>query len=204
MLRITGGEFKGRALKIPDSQKVRPTLAKLRQALFNSIQMRIPDARVLDLFSGSGSLGFEALSRGASHVSFVELSKNVAKLIQQNAATLEVEDRIDLTVESAERYLARPPAQLPIQLYDLVLIDPPYADGWEMLLLKQVDWTKWINPDGALILEWGTVKSQFEKLPEVCGALTKVREKEYGDSRLTTYVMRASHLDQDSGEQENA
>src|SRR5262245_32005744 len=99
MIRITGGELRGRSLRTPkhserSPDRTRPTQAKLRQALFNSLQMHIPEARVLDLFAGSGTLGFEALSRGAESVVFVESSREVCRLIQQNAQELGVEDRV--------------------------------------------------------------------------------------------------------------
>src|SRR4051812_18174623 len=96
MLRITGGEFRGRSLHAPKGDHTRPTQSKLRQALFNSLQASLPDARVLDLFAGSGALGFEALSRGAAHVHFIESARPVAKLIEKNGAELRVLDRMTL------------------------------------------------------------------------------------------------------------
>ena len=155
----------------------------MRQALFNSLQMTIPGARVLDLFAGSGALGFEALSRGADSVVFVENGRAACKLIERNAAELGVKDRIqllDCSVEQAARDLAR------LGPFDVVMADPPYAEGWEMKLLA-MDWSTLLHPKGILVLEWGTQKSQVSELPESTPHLVKAREKNYGDSVLTTY-----------------
>jgi 16S rRNA (guanine966-N2)-methyltransferase len=183
MLRLTGGEFRGRNIHTPANDKTRPTQAKLRQALFNSLQFQIPEARVLDLFAGSGALGFEALSRGAAFVTFIESAKPVVKLIEKNVAELKVADRAEILAESVETAIPRLGKR---GLYDIVLADPPYAGGWEEKLLA-MDWTRLLNPDGLFCLEWGTQKSKVAELPEKAPFLVKIREKNYGDSVLTTY-----------------
>lgn len=185
MLRLTGGEFNGRTIHAPANLKTRPTQAKLRQALFNSIQARIPDANVLDWFAGSGALGFEALSRGAARVVFVEASKPAAKLIRKNAELLGVEDRIEIHAENVESsWLDQEPTP---HLHDLVLADPPYEGGWELKLLLHAPWARLLKPGGIFCLEWGAQKSQAKELPENVPFLVKIREKNYGDSLLTTY-----------------
>ncbi len=123
MLRIIAGEFKGRRLKVPSGRIVRPTGERVREAWFSILQQSIPDARVLDLFAGSGALGFEALSRDAVSVDFVE--KNTASLavIRQNAATLKVEGRVTIHRGDALRFAER----LQPGAYDVAFADPPYA-----------------------------------------------------------------------------
>jgi 16S rRNA (guanine966-N2)-methyltransferase len=188
MLRITSGEFRGRFLKSPKGILTRPTQARLRQALFNSIQTTIPQAKVLDLFAGSGALGFESLSRGASHVTFVENSRAALKTIEENAKDLQVLDRIEIISDSVERLI--PLIVGKNAPYDLVLADPPYIDGWEMKMLEELKWP-WeevLVEAGMFCLEWGNQKSQVDFLPEKTGFLVKVREKNYGDSVLTTYT----------------
>lgn len=188
MLRLTGGEFRGRLIQTPPDRPgkntVRPTQAKLRQALFNSLQAVIPDAKVLDLFAGSGALGFEALSRGAASVVFVEDSRSVLKLLEKNVAELGVGDRAKVIGDSMERVGKRLGGMGP---FDLVLADPPYAADWEMKLLKLLPWNEILAPGGHFCLEWGTQKSKVAELPERVPFLVKVREKNYGDSVLTTY-----------------
>ena len=122
MLRIIAGEFKGRRIKTPTG-KVRPTSDRVREAWFSILQQSIPDARVLDLFAGSGALGFEALSRGAVVVDFVENHKASLATIRENASTLKVEDRVTIHRMDAVRFAERlQPAQ-----YDVAFADPPYA-----------------------------------------------------------------------------
>ena len=123
MLRIIAGEFKGRRLKAPAGRTVRPTGDRVKEAWFSILQQSIPDARVLDLFAGSGALGFEALSRGAVAVDFVENHKASLATIRENATTLKVEDRVTIHRMDAVRFAERlQPAQ-----YDVALADPPYA-----------------------------------------------------------------------------
>jgi len=123
LLRIIAGEFKGRRLKTPTTDKVRPTSDRVREAWFSILQQSIPEARVLDLFAGSGALGFEALSRGAVSVDFVETSKASLAAIRDNATTLNVGDRVTIHRSDALRFAERlQPAQ-----YDMAFADPPYA-----------------------------------------------------------------------------
>ena len=191
MLRITGGEFRGRVIQTPPGDKTRPTQAKLRQALFNSIQMSVPGAVVLDLFAGSGSLGFEALSRGAEKVVFAESGRSQLKLLEKNIATLGVGDRAEIVAEPllSSGALRRISSFAP---YGIVLADPPYADGWELKLIDQCPWEQWLESEGLFCLEWGAQKSQVSELPEQAPFLAKAREKAYGDSILTTYLRPSS------------
>src|SRR6058998_2648045 len=123
MLRIIAGEFKGRRLKTPAGRTVRPTGDRVREAGFSILQQSIPEARVLDLFAGSGALGFEALSRGSVSVDFVENGKASLATIRDNATTLNVGDRVTIHRMDAVRFAERlQPAQ-----YDVAFADPPYA-----------------------------------------------------------------------------
>lgn len=123
MLRIIAGEFKGRRLKAPAGRTVRPTGDRVKEAWFSILQQSIPEARVLDLFAGSGALGFEALSRGAVSVDFVETHAASLKVLKENAQALTVEDRVTIHRMDAVRFAERlQPAQ-----YDVAFADPPYA-----------------------------------------------------------------------------
>lgn len=185
MIRLTGGTFRGRSIQTPHHQQTRPTQAKLRQALFNSLQAHVSGARVLDLFAGSGSLGFEALSRGAEEAVFVEVSKPTAKLIQKNSELLAVQSQTKIVSESVDSVLPKLKSYFP---FDLVVADPPYFEGWEKKLLDQWPWDVVLAPGGLFCLEWGLKKSEVTELPERLPHLVKIREKNYGDSMLTTYV----------------
>ena len=122
MLRIIGGRHRGRRLRFPPGVDIRPTPDRVRETLFNWLQPRIADARVLDLFAGSGALGLEALSRGAAHVTFVERERRAATAIgallaewQEPAGTVVCADALG--------WLGTPHAHAP---YDIVFLDPPY------------------------------------------------------------------------------
>jgi len=123
MLRIIAGEFKGRRLKTPTTNKVRPTSDRVREAWFSILQRSIPDARVLDLFAGSGALGFEALSRGAVSVDFVETHRASLTALKANTEALKVEDRVTIHRSDARRFAER----LQPGAYDVAFADPPYA-----------------------------------------------------------------------------
>lgn len=189
MIRLTAGRWKGRALATPPNLATRPTVAKLRQALFNSIQFGIPDAKILDLFAGSGALAFEALSRGAAEATLVEngrgalsaITKNLQELNPGRSARL-IKDDV-FKAESAYRKFGP---------FDYVFADPPYAEGHEMRLLEDLDWERLLAPEGQFLLEWGPQKSKIESLPDETAHLVKIREKVYGDSCLTTYRRRAA------------
>jgi len=187
MLRITGGRFRGRMLHTPKNEKTRPTQARLRQALFNSLQGVISEAKVLDLFAGGGALGFEAISWGAAQVAFVEQDRGALQLLRKNSEELQVQQEAEIVggdVKGCWHRLA------PFMPFDIVLADPPYAEGWEKFLLEHVAWNEVLRPEGLFCLEWGWVKSlDFKKgaLPDAVGELVKVREKNYGDTVLTTF-----------------
>lgn len=186
MIRITAGEWRGRAIRIPRADgpaEVRPSQAKLRQALFNSLQLSIPDARILDLFAGSGTLGLEALSRGASHVTFVESARICLKLLSENLEDFKATEQAEVIGRDVELYLAHPSGGP----FDVVLADPPYAGGWEMKLLERLPWDTLLTEGGIFCLEWGKHKSKIDSLPDEMPFLVKIREKNYGDSLLTTY-----------------
>lgn len=120
-MRIIGGELGGRRIAAPEGRGTRPMLDRVREALFNTLGAAVSDAFVLDLFSGSGSLGIEALSRGARHVRFVEKGAAAAKLLARNLAELGVEERTTLV-----RGDALAPASWGDEPAGVVLFDPPY------------------------------------------------------------------------------
>ncbi len=125
-VRIIAGTWRGRRLKVPDVKDLRPTPDRVRETLFNWLMPIIAGARCLDLFAGSGVLGFEALSRGASSVVMVDESPAVLKLLEEQLAYF--------GAKNAVVYRAKIPAQLraPIQPFDVVFLDPPYQS--ELLL----------------------------------------------------------------------
>jgi 16S rRNA (guanine966-N2)-methyltransferase len=121
--RIIAGSFGGRRLVLPADVRVRPTADRVREAWMSILADRITGARVLDLFAGSGALGLEALSRGAAHATFVELSAEAVSAIHANAHALGVSDRVTVRRGDALRFLQR----LAPGAFDVALADPPYT-----------------------------------------------------------------------------
>lgn len=122
-MRIVAGEFGGRRLVRPKDERVRPTADRVREAWMSILGPRLRDARVLDLYAGSGALGLEALSRGARHCDFVELAAPSLTALAANIAALGVEGRATVHRGDARRFVEK----LAPGRYDLVLADPPYA-----------------------------------------------------------------------------
>jgi 16S rRNA (guanine966-N2)-methyltransferase len=130
-MRVVAGSARGRRLRTPAGLDVRPTTDRVREATFNALGSLdvVRDARVLDLFAGSGALGIEALSRGAAHVTFVDSSRDAIAAVRANLAACGLEERATVLRSDAAAHLA---VAEPV---DLALLDPPYAfDGWESLL----------------------------------------------------------------------
>jgi 16S rRNA (guanine966-N2)-methyltransferase len=185
MLRLTGGQWKGRAIRTPPSLKTRPSHSRLREALFNTLQGQVEGKRVLDLFAGSGSLGFEALSRGAAHAVFVEKNRLVIKIIEENALTFKATEKVEVRQEEVERYLQE--VEKLSHCFDLIFADPPYEKGWEKLLFEKAPFERILLPGGLFCLE---SSAKEKELPDETDFLVKIREKKYGDSLLTSYRRR--------------
>jgi len=148
-MRIITGTLKGRKLTVPNSGVIRPTSDFTKGGIFNIIDARkgIEAARVIDLFAGTGNLGFEAISRGAASVVSVEMDRGAAKAIERTAESFGVAGQMTVVCSTAEGFLSRRAAP-----YDIVFADPPY-DYPDMPGLVERVLDAWLEPDGWLILE---------------------------------------------------
>lgn len=149
MLRLGFGKFKGKALAVPAGQSVRPATARVREYLATVLQERWQGARVLDLFSGSGALGLQALSLGAASVEFVEMGRTALPCLLKNIELLGVSDQVWVRRRDVLRFLNREPQQP----YDLILIDPPYKMLNFQPLLDDIEQREWLCPGGVLFIE---------------------------------------------------
>ena len=174
-VRVIAGRFKGRRLRTPTWEGLRPTSDRLRETLFNIVAPRIEGARVLDGYAGTGALGIEALSRGAGHVTFVESDRQAAALIAANLAACGVAQG-DYTIERGDvvSVLRRSAGAG----FDLILLDPPYdlANIEEALDAA----AHALGSGGLLVLERAT-----RRAPAVPPSLARVRDVKSGDSTLT-------------------
>ena len=173
MLRIIGGTWRGRKLRFPPSAAIRPTPDRVRETLFNWLGTRTRGARALDLFAGSGALGLEALSRGASHVTFVERDAAAVRELRARLAEWEAADAVVVHAD-ALRYLAGD-----VRPYRLVFLDPPYASQLLGEAARLLDERGWLA-DGALIYVECAVRAGPPPLPERWQMLKAKRAGEVG------------------------
>ena len=167
---MTGGTLRSRRLPNVPKHGVRPTPARVKESLFAILGERIEDALVLDLFAGTGALGFEALSRGARSVTFVESNPHVAERLREAASDLGVAKKCEIFTMRAERAVARLGSA-----YDVVFADPPYAAGFPVVALGALRARGLLAPDAVVVYEHDGHAS-----PETPGyAVT--REERYGD-----------------------
>ena len=186
MLRVIGGESKGRRLSILKKKSVRPTADRVKEALFNILRDKIPEAKVLDLFAGVGNLGIEALSRGAEKVVFVDKEAACAGVIRKNLDSLGFLGRAEVYQGEVSKTAARLARRG--EKFDLIFVDPPYGSVLaEKTLLSLAD--------GCLISDRGTVVVEHHRkkvLPEETGKLELVRVKSYGETSLSFYLKSKS------------
>lgn len=175
-MRITGGEYRGRVIKSAQDDSIRPTTDKVRQSIFNMIVSRhdIQDYVVLDLFCGTGSLGLEAISRGASYAYFIDISKSSLRILKENISTLQVQDKTKVMNHNALR-MDKIALEKKI---DIVFMDPPFSKGFEEDALKHMTGLKYLTPDTLIIVE--TDRADF-KIPDY---FVRHIYKDYGRSKI--------------------
>ncbi|MBM3198269.1 MAG: 16S rRNA (guanine(966)-N(2))-methyltransferase RsmD [Chlamydiae bacterium] len=148
-LHVLAGIYKGRPLKTPKGPLARPTTALLRKAVFDICQSKIENARFLDLFACSGAMGIEALSRGASHATFVEKDRSSLRILEENISLLNLQSQASFFCQDVFAFLSSPPPFT----FDLIYLDPPYAlTSCEKLLLL-LDKSPLLSPDALVFLE---------------------------------------------------
>jgi 16S rRNA (guanine966-N2)-methyltransferase len=178
-LHVVGGEAKGRPLAAPKG--IRPTQGLVREAIFNSLDSAVEDAKVVDLFAGSGALGIEALSRGAAHATFVESQDASLEAIRRNLRTLGFEERATVERLEVTRWLRTHPEEA--RAASLVLLDPPYNDPVLDRALTLLDTT--LSGGTTVVVERATRRPPLAAFPH----LRPSRERRYGDTLLTFFVV---------------
>lgn len=172
--RITGGSLGSRKLRSPKGMQVRPTPGRVKESLFSIIAARLDGARVLDLFSGTGAISFEAASRGAAKVVAVESDRPTAHAIEEAARDLGVDDVVSVLGAPAERALYRLEGP-----FDIVYLDPPYANDVPLPLFKLLRERGLLAPQSVVIYEHAAKTI----LPDIPG-FRSAREEVYGDVAL--------------------
>jgi 16S rRNA (guanine966-N2)-methyltransferase len=178
-MRVIAGSLKGRRLKAPTWDGLRPTAEKLRETLFNILAPRMAGARVMDGYAGTGALGIEAISRGAAMVTFVEQDRRAQTLIAENLAHCGVENGYDIIRARVERAAE----DAAVASLDIVLLDPPYDEPPETVAAVIGSAGEALAPGGVVVLE----HARRRPSPESAGPLIRVRQVTSGDSALSFY-----------------
>lgn len=183
-MRIIAGSARGRTFEAPAGRDTRPTLDRVKEAIFGSIQFQVPGATVLDLFSGSGNMGLEALSRGAGEVICVDASAQCAALIRRNAEKLGLTEGLQVLNADYRAALSAMIAQG--KQVDIVFLDPPYASGFAVDAVKTIFGEELLKRGGTVIVEHA-----FDQPPRLGeGPWTVSRVKKYGVCGTTTLIWR--------------
>ena len=187
-MRISGGIEKGRKIKTrrlfskaSGEEDLRPTSSKVREALFDIIRNKIEGASFVDLFAGTGTVGFESLSRGARKVIFVEPNRLRTKAIKETGVQFGLHEQVTIFEGTAEGFLKKASAEK--KMFDIFFVDPPYFSEETMRILPMVAERGLLNNGGIVVVEHFVKK----KLPELVGKLKMIRNYRYGDTMLTIY-----------------
>ena len=177
-MRVVSGTARGITLKTPEGMQTRPTADRVKEAMFSIIHFDIPGAKVLDLFGGTGQLGIEALSRGASGAPFVDHSEAACRLIRENLRRTKFEAAGKVIRGDYLEYLSRCREQ-----YDIILLDPPYAEVFLENALKRITEIDILRSGGIIVAE----RPVGKELPWDFEGFTRSRDYKYGQILLTLY-----------------
>ena len=180
-MRITGGLIRGVPIKAPKGMRTRPTSDKVREAMFETLGGHVVDAEVLDLFAGSGALGIEALSRGASHAVFVDNSTHATPIINDNLKKTGLSKKGQII--RADFRLAIKKLEKAERKFDLIFIDPPYEGGLHEEIAAHLGKHSINHPDTIIVVE------HFKKteLPHDISGIPLVRTRNYGQTALSYF-----------------
>lgn len=176
-MRIISGSRRGHKLLEFSGQDVRPTTDRVKESVFNIIQGFVPDARVLDMFCGSGALSFEALSRGAADAVCLDIDARSIDIIRKNAVALKFEDKCEILNISCFDYIGRNKRK-----FDIIFLDPPYNKGFIEPVLEMIVKENVLSDDGIVMLESDSTDFHSE-----IEGLTVYRQRRYGRTYITVY-----------------
>lgn len=178
-MRVISGKFKGRPLVSFKADHIRPTTDRVKETLFNKLMGRIEGAKVLDLFSGTGSLAIECISRGAEWVDIVENHRKSLDIIKENLTVLKINEGYKIHAEDAFRFIKN--YQGPG--YDVVLADPPFTEKFAHDLATQIGASGLLAADSVLVIE----ASSKERMDEQYPGLNRLDRRSFGDKHLNFF-----------------
>jgi 16S rRNA (guanine(966)-N(2))-methyltransferase RsmD len=189
-MRVIAGTARGRALKSPP-ESTRPITDRVKENLFNILGTDVIDASVLDLYAGAGSVGIEALSRGAKHATFIEFNAEALKTIRANLTLTKLAGKATVTEANVYRYLKKPPA-VP---FDLIYVAPPQYKGMWKETMKLLDARpQWLSDGGILIVQIHPV--EFEEMQWQSFMLDD--ERKYGSTLLCFFLKNTDYIQQNT------
>jgi 16S rRNA (guanine966-N2)-methyltransferase len=195
-MRIISGKFRGRRLANFKAEHIRPTTDRVKESIFNKLQGYLEGARVLDLFSGTGNLTCEAISRGASQVDAVELSKKSIVIIRENLQLLEIEDQVQVIADDVLKYLQKYAGPA----YDLIFADPPFTEKLADRVLTGLSLSQAVGAETLIMIE----SSSHEVVQASYPGLERYDERDYGDKRVGFWRRAESANQSTSDENEGA
>ena len=196
-MRVVTGEAKGRKLKGPKTIGTRPIIDRVKTALFDILSYRVEDARFLDLFAGTGSVGIEALSRGAAFATFIEMNYKVLKLVQENLQITALADRAETLHMDAFKFLQSAELSTPSRStrnpYDIIYVAPPQYQEMAARALGLLDSSPLVAEDGLVIIQ-----IHPKERPVIAAVpltrLVQTDERRYGSTMLMFYKIRKEIL----------
>jgi 16S rRNA (guanine966-N2)-methyltransferase len=178
-MRIISGTLKGKKLLTPEKGSLRPTSDRVKESMFNILGKEVEGKVVLDLFSGTGNLGIEALSRGARRVTFVEKTREAYRLIKRNLLACQMEGRSEIFLKEVDRGLRLLKANA--ECFDLIFMDPPYEKGFVGKTVEILGAVNIYHEGSLLVIE----HTRREPLPELSGSWHLIRQRRIGDTVLS-------------------
>lgn len=178
-MRVISGKYRGRQLVAFKADNIRPTTDRVKETLFNKLMGRVEGARVLDLFSGTGNLAIECLSRGAAWVDLVENHRKSLAIIRENLEKLKITEGFKIFPIDAFKYIK----EYAGEPYDLILCDPPFTRAWAHDLGGAIAASRLIGPDTWLVLE----SSSKERMDDSYPPLVRFDQRTFGDKNLNFF-----------------
>lgn len=176
-MRVIAGTARSLPLRAPKGSGVRPTTDRIKETLFNMLSPFIPGCRFLDLFSGSGAIGIEALSRGASSAVFVEKDREALGVIRENLHFTHLEDRATVLADDAVRTVSGLNGS---ESFDIIFMDPPYNHELERRVLEALSGSSAAGPDTLIVVE-ASAQTDLSYLPDL--GFKTIKDKPYGTNR---------------------
>ena len=177
-MRVITGKARGVVLKTPEGLSTRPTADRVKEAMFSIIQFELPGKRVLDLFGGTGQLGIEALSRGAASAVFVDAGEDACKLIRENLRRTKLESQARVTRSDYLQFLSGTKEK-----FDIILLDPPYAEVFLENSIKRISEIDILQTDGIIVTERPADKVLDLEIP----GFSRSRDYKYGKTLITIF-----------------